>query len=124
MGNVYIADTGNNVVRKVTVSTGMIATLPGYYNFPYGIALDGLGNVYISDGSNDRVTKLIVSTGTITKIVNSFINKPSDVAINTIGLFNNFICLISYEKLSLFVLQRKCSFVTQIKRIIHIISNK
>ena len=66
LGNVYIADQGNNRIRKVTFSTGIIATIAGsstsgsysgdngaatsatlYY--PTGVVLDTSGNVYISD---------------------------------------------------------------------------
>ena len=83
-GNVYIADTNNNCVRKVTVSTGIITTiagtgLPGYnsddimattalLNFPCSVALDGSGNVYIADTYNYRIRKVTVSTGIITTI--------------------------------------------------------
>jgi len=39
IGNVYIADTGNNAIRKVTVSTDIITTIAG--NFSYGFSGDG-----------------------------------------------------------------------------------
>ena len=83
-GNVYIADTFNHRVRKVTVSTGIITTIagtgsPGYntdniaatsamLNFPPGVAIDGSGNVYIADSYNKRVRKVKNSTGIITTI--------------------------------------------------------
>ena len=60
LGNVYIADFGNNRIRKVTVSTGIITTVAGTgtydysgdggaatsaaLNYPYGVALDSAGN--------------------------------------------------------------------------------
>ena len=60
IGNLYIADSHNNRVRKVTVSTGIISLLAGTgassYSgdggaatsaalyFPYGVALDTAGN--------------------------------------------------------------------------------
>ncbi|MEV6670410.1 NHL repeat-containing protein [Streptomyces sp. NPDC051162] len=69
-GSLYIADSANQRVRKVT-SDGIITTVAGngiagyvddggpavatrIYN-PYGVALDGAGNLYIGDASNQRV---------------------------------------------------------------------
>jgi streptogramin lyase len=57
-GNIYIADTGNGVVRKVD-STGTITTLTVQNNTPFypfrvnndaGIAVDSAGNLFVSDG--------------------------------------------------------------------------
>jgi uncharacterized protein (TIGR03437 family) len=78
-GNLYIADTYNNVVRKVTVSTGVITTIVGNetagfagdngpanaaaveLNNPTSVAVDSAGNLYIADCFNGRIRK--VSTG-------------------------------------------------------------
>ena len=81
-GNVYIADTSNNGIRKVD-STGTITTIAGTGEFgfsgdggpaveaelrnPHGVAVDSAGNVYIADTSNGRIRK-VDSTGTITTI--------------------------------------------------------
>ncbi len=86
-GNLYIADTGNNRIRKVTASTGIITTIAGngtagysgdggaatsaQLNSPYGVALDSAGNLYIADKSNHCVRKLTTSTGIITTIAGS-----------------------------------------------------
>ena len=82
-GNVYIADYSSAVIRKVTVSSGIISTIAGTgvqgYNsdgiaataaklyYPTGVAVDGSGNVYISDSYNARIRKVtggIISTYT------------------------------------------------------------
>jgi trimeric autotransporter adhesin len=79
--NLYIADTGNNLVRIVTPD-GNIATIAGTgaaaYNGdtgaalqialdnPGGVALDGQGNVYVADTGNDRVRLLTGSTTVVT----------------------------------------------------------
>jgi len=59
-GNLYIADSGNNVVRQIVASTGIITTVPisGGLNGPTALALDGAGNLYIGDSNNNRVRKM------------------------------------------------------------------
>ena len=75
-GTIYIADTGNNCVRKVDGS-GVISTVagrcgePGDFageggpaflaalNQPYGVELDGDGNLYIADTLNHRIRVVI-----------------------------------------------------------------
>jgi sugar lactone lactonase YvrE len=81
-GNLYIADQGNYVVRKVD-STNTITTIAGIagsagfsgdggkgtsaqlYN-PSGVAADTFGNLFIADTNNCRVRKLVLSSDTIT----------------------------------------------------------
>jgi hypothetical protein len=77
---VYIADSANHCVRKVTA--GVITTVAGTgtagyggdngpatsaaLNNPSGLALDAAGNLYICDTNNNRVRKRDAATGTIT----------------------------------------------------------
>lgn len=80
-GNVYIADTNNNAVRKV-LTNGTITTIagngtPGFSGDngpatsatlfgPLGVALDAAGSVYIADTDNERLRK--VTGGIITTV--------------------------------------------------------
>jgi len=83
-GNIYIADTYNNVVRKVTAATGLINTVAGGDAFgssgnggpatsaelgdPYGVAVDSNNNIYIADTGSNAIRKVNASTGTITTV--------------------------------------------------------
>jgi len=72
-GNLYVADSGNNRIRKVT-SAGVIETVAGngsagysgdggpamraQLSNPFGVALDSAGNLYIADDGNNRIRKV------------------------------------------------------------------
>lgn len=74
-GNLYIADTWNHKVRKVTASTGIITTMAGNgtagfsgdagaassasLNYPKGIAI-GAGQLYIADTNNNRIRSVVI----------------------------------------------------------------
>jgi uncharacterized protein (TIGR03437 family) len=82
-GNFYIAEVGNDRIRKVTASSGFISTIAGTgtlgfsgdgsaatsatLRLPSGVALDSQGNLYIADSWNLRIRK-ITSSGTISTI--------------------------------------------------------
>lgn len=78
MGNVYVADTSNNTIRKIT-SSGVVSTLAGSafkegsndgtgaaarFNSPKGVATDNMGNVYVTDHYNYTIRK-ITSSGIV-----------------------------------------------------------
>jgi sugar lactone lactonase YvrE len=86
-GNLYLADAGNNRVRKLTAATGIVTTVAGngirghagdgapapeaQLDGPTGVAIDREGNLYISDGTADgknRIRKVAAATGVITTV--------------------------------------------------------
>ncbi len=90
-GNVYVADTNNNCIRKVTPA-GVVTTLAGcwwagggylddvngttaQFNGPSGVAVDASGNVYVSDAGNNCIRK-VTPAGAVTTLAGSAINPP------------------------------------------------
>src|ERR1700733_2883779 len=86
-GNIYIADSGDNRIREVNISTGSISTVagngtPGYsgdggaatsaeIDGPNGAALDSSGNIYISDTQNRRIRLVNPGSGHISTLAGS-----------------------------------------------------
>lgn len=82
-GIVYIADTWNHKIRKVT-ATGVVTTFAGSgsqgsndgnwiaatFNIPSGVAVDRNGNVYVTDVDNHKIRK-ISSDGIVTTFAGS-----------------------------------------------------
>jgi len=82
-GNVYVADAGNYLIRKITPS-GVVTTLAGSgsavstdgagtsasFDKPSGIAVDGSGNVYVAD-YNSHLIRKITPSGVVTTLAGS-----------------------------------------------------
>ncbi|MCL2178005.1 MAG: IPT/TIG domain-containing protein [Proteobacteria bacterium] len=77
--NIYVADTGNSLIRKITPE-GVVSTFAGstqgsadgiatlaQFHFPHGIATDLENNLYVSDSQNHRIRK-ITPTGIVTTL--------------------------------------------------------
>ncbi|MBD1210771.1 MAG: putative Ig domain-containing protein, partial [Ignavibacteria bacterium] len=95
MGNIYVADTGNNRIRKISpsgaVSTFAGSGIAGYvdggatvcqFKNPFGVALDSMGNVYVADNGNQRIRKISVG-GVVTTIASGLF--PVGLAIDKAG---------------------------------------
>ncbi|WP_158941297.1 Ig-like domain repeat protein [Granulicella sp. S190] len=84
-GNLYLADTHNHRIRKITESTGIITTISGTGSLgfsgdttsataatlalPHGLNIDATGNLYFADTANQRIRRIDAVTGVITTIV-------------------------------------------------------
>jgi large repetitive protein len=99
-GNLYIADSGNNVIRMITAATGVITTIAGNIggtvcgsgsdavgdgclatqatlNLPEGVTLDASANVYIADTNNHRIREVNAATGAISTIAGNGFTNPN-----------------------------------------------
>jgi len=82
-GNIYVADYGNNEIRKITPA-GVVTTLAGNgsvgalngpdtlatFNGPTSVAVDLSGNVYVADDNNNQI-RMIATNGTVSTIAGS-----------------------------------------------------
>jgi serine/threonine-protein kinase len=109
-GNVYVADNGNNMIRKITPA-GVVSTFAGSstagsangtgtsasFNSPFGVAVDAAGNVYVADSGNNLIRK-ITPSGVVSTLAGSgargannasgsaaSFNTPSGVAVDASG---------------------------------------
>ncbi len=58
-GNLYVADSGNNLIRKIVGSSvSTLAGTGGNFSNPQGVAVDSSGNVYVADTGNDTIDKV------------------------------------------------------------------
>ena len=111
-GDVFVADTGNNIIREIS-AYGVVSTIAGtagitgsadgtgaaaQFSSPQGMAIDGSGNLYVADASNNTI-RMVSATGVVTTIAGTAgtagsadgtgtaaqFNHPTDVAIDSSG---------------------------------------
>ena len=102
-GNLFVADAGNNAIRKVSpVGTNWVVTTvvgsrvsignadgigcEALLNIPKGVAVDGAGNVYVADAGNSTIRK-VSSVGVVTTLAGNAapFTDPGGVAVDGAG---------------------------------------
>ena len=97
-GNLYVADTVNNRIRKID-TTGNVTTVAGgtagyvdgvgaaaKFYYPSGITMDTAGNLFVADNNGQRIRKVVIATGTVTTVSGS----GSIGAVDGLGLSAKF----------------------------------
>jgi DNA-binding beta-propeller fold protein YncE len=89
--NLYVADSGNDEIRKIVIATGVVTTLagsPAYgsadgtgiaasFCYPEGITTDGT-NLYVADTDNHSIRKIVIATGVVTTLAGSVTSGHAD----------------------------------------------
>jgi hypothetical protein len=111
-GNLYVADTGNHTIRKLTPA-GVVSTLAGSpgqsgsvdgvgaaarFNGPQGVVVDAAGNVYVADTGNYAI-RMVTPAGVVTtfagqagrqgtadgNVATALFNSPQKIAVDSAG---------------------------------------
>ncbi|GHV73699.1 hypothetical protein AGMMS49940_10010 [Spirochaetia bacterium] len=71
-GNIYVTDTGNNKIRKITPA-GVVTTLPASgFNSPRGIIIDSSGNIYVANTNGSNIRKIPLA-GEVSVLASGFL---------------------------------------------------
>lgn len=79
-GNLYVVDTWNSIIRKITPAAVVttVSVAPFSFNYPNGIAIDATGDLYIADTNNFKIKKIGLILGTNNfKVVSDFSIYPN-----------------------------------------------
>ena len=101
-GNLYVADSLNQVIRRIN-SGGTVTTVAGLagnpgivdgigviarFNRPIGLALDNSGNVFIADTFSSTIRKFVISTSEVTTIAGLAVSTGSTDGAGSAARFN------------------------------------
>jgi hypothetical protein len=85
-GNLYVADSTNQTIRKIVIATGVVSTIAGSagmigssdgsgatarFDSPIDIASDGAGNLFVADAYNNTIRQIAIATNTVTTLAGS-----------------------------------------------------
>ncbi|HTC20078.1 MAG TPA: NHL repeat-containing protein [bacterium] len=101
-GNLFVADTANQMIREINPATASVTTLAGSgsvghadavgtaasFDAPYGVASDGLGNLYVGDTTNQLIREISLSTAAVTTLAGSQGVTGANNAMGTSATFN------------------------------------
>ncbi|MBN2656737.1 MAG: InlB B-repeat-containing protein [Spirochaetales bacterium] len=98
--NLYVADTFNNLIRKIVIATGEVTTLAGSgaagsddgtgtaatFNKPSDLATDGT-NLYVVDADSANIRQIVISTGVVTTLVSGLGAYPYAITTDNTNLY-------------------------------------
>lgn len=100
-GILYVADSGNNLIRKVVIGSGVVTTLAGAttagsadgmgtvarFNKPWGLAYDGSASLYVADQDGTTIRKIDVASTLVSTISGAYMTKGSQDGSSTTARF-------------------------------------
>ncbi|MDP1832712.1 MAG: hypothetical protein Q8K67_11685 [Geothrix sp.] len=101
-GTLYVADTGNHTIRRLTAE-GLVSTLAGTagtqgsadgtgsaasFNAPAALAMDGSGNLYVADTGN-HIVRMVTPTGVVTTLAGTAGSPGMADGAGLLATFNN-----------------------------------
>jgi sugar lactone lactonase YvrE len=96
MGNMYVADSANMMIRKIILVNATVSTFAGSagaqgasngigaaasFNYPIGLAVD-TNNLYVADASNSLIRKISLATQTVSTLAGSSVGSSNGVGTN------------------------------------------
>lgn len=102
-GNLLVADSLGQTIRKVVVATGAVSTLAGLadnggsrdgtgadarFSFPVALAYDGAGTLFVADESNHLIRKVVLATAVVTTVAGAADVAGSEDGIGTSAHFD------------------------------------
>lgn len=89
--NLYVADSANNAIRMIAISSGAVTTLAGSaasFSTPVGITTDGV-NVYVADTNNNTIRQIVIATGVVSTLAGSGLPGSADSTTGTSASFTS-----------------------------------
>ena len=113
-GNIYVADTGNNLIRKIT-SGAVVTTIggTGVFNAPQDVAVDAAGNVFVADTGNNVIRK-ITPAGVVSVLSGSGVAGSDDGA-GTAATFNQPVGIAVTSTNVIYVIESGRSYVRELR---------
>jgi sugar lactone lactonase YvrE len=102
-GNLYVADTNNQTIRRIVAATGSVSTIAGnvgtightdgtgtgaLFNYPSGVAVDSSGNIFVADTENSTIRSL-TNGGVVTTVAGIATSSGCADGIGTAAQFNS-----------------------------------
>ncbi len=102
LGNVFVADSTNNIIRQIVIATQQVTTLAGTagvtgsvdstgaaasFRAPVGVTCDDAGNVYVAELGNRTIRQIVVATGNVTTLAGTALASGTTDGVGSVASF-------------------------------------